>query len=287
MSAGDTGADDGKYGTARIEYPPRDHLLRDLRIFIERGPDGAHAGLEIDEHVCTDVGSVRAGVLATLVDVISGEQSAKAVRPDWIATSDLVLHLTAPARRGTVYATPNIIRQGRTTVVIEVSLGHAPRETTLGLATLTFSRIPARTEVQTMDERAEVRRTDFATDDSGLGAPYPTRLGARMLDPTTGAAEMPVTPYNANSIGALSGGAMATLIDLSAEAVGRAHGDADWVTTDFAIHYLAPGRHGPITTSARPLRTDTASTLTRIEVHDQGAGNRLIAVATTTAEPLR
>jgi uncharacterized protein (TIGR00369 family) len=287
MSAGDTGADDSKYGTARIEYPPHDHLLRDLRVFIERGPDGAHAGLEVNDWICTDVGGVRAGVLATLVDIIAGEQSARAVRPDWIATSDLVLHLFAPATHGTVYATPNIIRQGRTTVVIEVSLGHAPRGATLGLATLTFSRIPARSEVQTMDDRAEIPRTDFARAGSGLDTPFTTKLGARMPDDDAGSAEMPVTPYNANSIGALSGGAMATLIDLSTEAIGRAHGEANWVTTDFAIHYLAPGRHGPVFTRSRPLRMDSASTLTRIEVHDRGAGNRLIAVATATAEALR
>ena len=45
--------------------------------------------------LCGDDGAVRAGALATLVDVIGGGLAATTAHPNWIATADLTLHLTA------------------------------------------------------------------------------------------------------------------------------------------------------------------------------------------------
>ena len=47
--------------------------------------------------LCTADGSVRAGALATLVDVIGGGLAATVAHPDWIATADLTLHLVGAA----------------------------------------------------------------------------------------------------------------------------------------------------------------------------------------------
>jgi acyl-coenzyme A thioesterase PaaI-like protein len=58
------------------------------------------------------------------------------------------------------------------------------------------------------------------------------------------------------------------------------------VTSDFTLHFLALGKHGPIKTLARVLRQDQASALVRVEVRDSSPDERLLAVATGTAEPL-
>ena len=58
--------------SAPTSYPPDPHLLRDLNLWVEEEREGYRAGLEITPWLCQR-GGVRAGVLATLVDVISGE----------------------------------------------------------------------------------------------------------------------------------------------------------------------------------------------------------------------
>ena len=70
--------------------------------------------------VTTADGGVRAGVLATLVDVVGGAIAARVLPPDWMATADLALQLVGPVR-GAVGARPGArsLRRGRTTLVVE------------------------------------------------------------------------------------------------------------------------------------------------------------------------
>src|SRR5215813_7490283 len=104
-------------------YPPERHLLRDLRLAFEHQDAGAsRAWMPVVPELCADDGSVRAGALATLVDVIGGGLAAQAAQPDWIATADLTLHVTDAVAGGTVEARARVAHAGRTTVVIEVSL---------------------------------------------------------------------------------------------------------------------------------------------------------------------
>ena len=88
-------------------YPPDRHLLRDLRLEFDHS-DGSvsRARMPVVPELCTDDGSVRAGALATLVDVIGGGLAATASQPDWIATADLTLHVVGAATSGSVAALP-------------------------------------------------------------------------------------------------------------------------------------------------------------------------------------
>ena len=113
-------------------YPPDHHLLRDLRFSFEHDADGrrSRAWMPVVPELCTDTGHARIGALATLVDVIGGGLAAGAAAPDWIATADLTLHVVHAARPGSVVeARAEVLRSGRTTVVIEVELvdEHATR----------------------------------------------------------------------------------------------------------------------------------------------------------------
>ncbi len=85
-------------------YPPDKHLLRDLRFSFEHDDEGrsSRAWMPVVDELCTDLGQVRAGAVATLVDVIGGGLAASAAAPDWIATADLTLHLVRAARPGSV-----------------------------------------------------------------------------------------------------------------------------------------------------------------------------------------
>src|SRR5436190_6645851 len=104
-------------------YPPDRHLLRDLRLeFDHSDATSSKAWMPVVPELCASDGSVRAGALATLVDVIGGGLAATVAHPDWIATADLTLHLVGATTQGSVEARARVVHAGRTTVVIEVAL---------------------------------------------------------------------------------------------------------------------------------------------------------------------
>jgi len=264
--------------------------MRDLRVWIERGPQGSRAGLEVVPALCAERGHVPAGVLALLVDVAGGDAAVRLARPGWVATSDLVLHLLRPVASGVVTAAPELLRTTRSTLVLEVRVRAGSADgsdgTEVGLATMTFARLAAHGEVQRMGAGRDEARTEFGGPGAGLAAPLPQALGARCLDPAGGVYELPLTDYVINSMGALQGGVVAVLVDLAAETAARALTDAPLLVTDLALNYLALGRLGPIRSEARVLRRETGSWLARVELRDAGPERRLTAVATVAAAPL-
>ena len=135
-------------------YPPDQHVTRDLDPTIARRDGVSTISIPIVPEILDATGTPRAGVLATIVDIVAGESAIRAVLPQWIATSSLSLQLDALPSEGHVRATPRVIRQGRTTLVIEVGLetGLATEAEAkgrpLGLATLGFAILPKRNELQ-------------------------------------------------------------------------------------------------------------------------------------------
>src|ERR1044072_9280227 len=104
-----------------IRRPPRSTLFPYTTLF--RSPDGtAIAWIPAPPEVRNPSGSVRAGALAVLVDVVGGGLAAVAAPPGWIGTADATLHLTPRPVVGDVEARGRVLRQGRTTVVLEVDL---------------------------------------------------------------------------------------------------------------------------------------------------------------------
>lgn len=266
------------------EYPPPRHMLRDLGIRIEREGDAIRASLDVVPELCTASGTVRAGVLATLADVSAGECAARAGRPDWVATSDLSLHLTRRIGAGVVSAAPAVLRRGRSNVVVEVGLSSV--EGAVGIAILAFTLLPARGPVQNVDSWEREAPTTFALPDSGLQAPFAESIGARVLDAPRGEVELAISSYNGNSLGAAQGGALATLVDLACESAASSAAGRNWTTTDLTLHYLSLGKQGPLRSTARLLRCDDGGARLRIEIRDAGAGDRLVSVATAAAGPL-
>jgi uncharacterized protein (TIGR00369 family) len=264
-------------------YPPDRHLLRDLRFSFDESADGTrHAFIPVVPEICGDDGSVRAGALATLVDVVGGGLAASTARPDWIATADLTLHLFAGARAGEVEAAARVLRAGRTTVVIEVGLrgnplhGHA-RD--VGIATMSFSVLPRRDSNPEVDEMRPVARSTMAVDGSGLAVPLLDALGAVVVDERGGRLEVPVTDWARNSMGAMQGGVVAMIAEAAGEAALRHAAAAPLVVADLQITYLSFGRVGPIETAVEVLACDAHSDGASIEVVDAGADHRRMALA--------
>ncbi len=267
--------------TPASAYPPEHHLLRDLAVDVEHRGDGtSSAWLTIVPELLDDTGAVRAGVLATVVDMIGGGLSAMAAAPNWIATADLTLHLVGRATEGTVEAVARVLRAGRTTVVIEVRLRSGP--TSLGVATMTFSVLPRRDDNPTITFGASTPRTSLVLPGSGFRRPLLDELGLTVLDPAAGAVDVPVTDYARNSLGALQGGIVALAIDVAGEHALRVACDAPVRVTDMQITYLALVR-GTLRTSTDVISASDAHGAALVDVIDTGSEARRTTTARVVA----
>jgi acyl-coenzyme A thioesterase PaaI-like protein len=259
-------------------------VLRDLRLWTERDAEGARSGLPVVPGILDASGDVQLGVLATLVDVAAGELAVRSASPDWVATSELVLHRLRPVRGAMVEARPALVRRSRTSVVLEVSLNDGAAEP-LALATTSFAIVPARAPQQRMGVGHDAARTEFARADSGLDRPLAPRLGVRCVDAAAGRLELPLEPYTVNSLGALQGGVAALLSTLAAETAGGAALGEACVARDLVLHYLSLARESPAATSAQMLRRDATGALLRVESRD-GAGRVATLASVGVGPPL-
>jgi uncharacterized protein (TIGR00369 family) len=263
-------------------YPPDRHLLRDLQLSFERG-DGntSRAWMPVVPELTAADGSVRAGALATLVDVIGGGLAATVAQPDWIATADLTLHLVGAATQGSVEARARVAHAGRTTVVIEVELyDHAGAE--IGIATMSFAVLPRRDTNLDVTAMAS-GPTTMARPDSKLRVPLLDELEVRVVDAASGALEAPIGEWSRNSLGAMQGGAVATIIDAAAETAAGASTGAPLVVSDLQVTYLALGRVGPIRTRAAVVGAAPGAVTLHVELVDEGSDGRVTSVARVVA----
>jgi uncharacterized protein (TIGR00369 family) len=263
-------------------YPPDRHLLRDLRLSFEHGGPGAsRAWMPAVPELAAADGAVRAGALATLVDVIGGGLAAQTAQPDWIATADLTLHLTGAVVSGTVEARARVAHAGRTTVVIEVTL-HDDTGVEVGLATMSFARLPRRDENPDLSDSMTTGSSSMALPASGMQASLLDEIGVRVVDAERGAVEAPVRDWSRNSLGSMQGGAVAAVIDAAAETASRAAG-SDVVVTDLQLTYLALARVGPIRTNVEVLDARHDVVTTHVELVDTGSDGRITTVGRVVA----
>src|SRR5688500_18479588 len=68
-------------------YPPKRHMLRDLRIEIWRRGVGVAVRAPAVAAIHSRAGGVGAAALGVAVDVIGGNLALRAVQPDWAVTS--------------------------------------------------------------------------------------------------------------------------------------------------------------------------------------------------------
>ena len=270
------------------DYPPLHHMLRDLLISVEfQEKTRCVVRAPVVPEICTDRGGVHVGVVATLVDVLGATLAIRALYPDWIATAGLSIYIIRPAKSGTVVASGTVIRAGQSINVIDVDISEELSDSThpstsIGAAIMTFSRLPRRKD--TIEVEADsVNGINFALERSGLSRRYLDEVGLRILDETAGVIEIKMTDYVRNSFGAIQGGIVALLADVAGQCAARAATGQPLITKDITVHYLSQGRVGPFRTRARMLRKTGDTALTRVEVVDTGANNRLLMVGMNTA----
>jgi len=270
------------------DYPPPRHMLRDLLISVElQEKTRCVARAPIVPEICTDRGGVHVGVIATLVDVLGASVAIRAVYPDWIATSGISIYTTRPATLGTITASGTLIRAGQSIIVIDIDIsaepsGHGKPAASIGSAVMTFSRLPRRKDTIEV-EFDSVSATTFAVEGSGLLRSYLDEVGLKILDDGAGVIEINMSNYVRNSFNAIQGGIIALLADVAGQCAARAAPGRHLITKDMTIHYLSQGKVGPFRTMANVIRTTNDTALTRVEVVDKGANDRLLMVGMNTA----
>lgn len=252
-------------------------MLRQLGIEVTpSGDDAVDLILATDGVARRPDGRVDPAAIATAVDVAGGLLTARAVHPDWIATSSLSVDLRRPADvgGGSARVRATVLRAGRSAVVV----GHRVFDDRgeVGVGTLTFSRLERREgnpDVQVDGPRSgSVRFVSDPTTPGGLDE----LVGCEAAG--DGSASLALTDRVRNSLGAVQGGMVALVAERAAEAVASANGWRQPTCVDLALDYVGVARSGPIRAVAAVVRRGADHLRLRVEVTDEGAG-RLAAVA--------
>ena len=265
-------------------YPPARHLLRSLHYEVEHRPDlTSTARMPVGPHLVGPHGGVEPGALATLVDATGGGLAALAAHPGWIATADLTLHLLGPVHATAVVAHGRVVRRGRTTVVLAVDLvDEADRP--VGTATMSFAVLERRDGNPVMELPTEPVRHVFApVGPDAAPTDLVDGIGLRVDDGTLAVVRAPMSPFVVNTLGAMQGGAVATLVAAAAALAGEHRLGAPCTCVDLELNYLALGRTGPIAASATTVRAGDGWVVAEVEVRDEGHDARTMTLARAVA----
>ena len=259
-------------------YPPDHHVLRDLRLESEAGPDlTARGWIDVSDSLRGPTQLPLPGALATLVDAVGGGLAATAARPDWIATADLTMHIVPCPGVTRVQAAGRVLRAGRTTVVIAVDITSTVGEA-LGMATMTFAILPRRDGNPVIDPVAATRRTTMARASSGFTQSLESTTGLRVIDDRAGAVQLPLTDYVRNTLGAVQGGMMAMTAAVAAERALSAAANAHMDVVDLQVTYLALAKVGPVASTVRVLDVQSDFATAHVELTDAGADGRVTTI---------
>jgi acyl-coenzyme A thioesterase PaaI-like protein len=228
-------------------------------------------------HLCGPSGTIRSGVLLTMLDNVGGLNGGLAALPDgWVVSTNLAARVVSAASRGPLHLESRVLRRGRNSVVTEVAIRDSGADDTLvASGVLTSAILVPENGPPRWERPVELDTLDGAREPKPS---LPEWLGARAIDDRT--LEIDLADDLRNPWGILHGGVVASLVDLTAE-----HATGGGRTTDVLLHYLAPNRIGPVRASACVLGRRSDGDVVRVEVRDEGASRPTAVAIATCATP--
>lgn len=255
-----------------------------------RSETAMHGTMPVSDDVRDAGGALKMGALATLIDVAAGTFSHELVRPDWLATTDMKVHLRRPAMGDEVMIRTTTVRAGRRNIISQTIVTDADGEIARGW--VTYTRLPRRDDSPPIEVTSRIgRHLVYVEQDEGERENLDDYVGIdldRILVDTEDqiAFELDHSPRIHNSFGSLQGGAAAVLVERAATlAIERRFGSPGRVT-DLHIYYLGQTRAGPFKVEASVLRTDAGSLTSDVSILDIGNDDQLLDLATATAIPI-
>ena len=251
---------------AGTNYPPEDHLGRDLGITY-RIPSADRITLTAacTEHLLRSDGTVSSEAVCAIVDEAIGFVAVLAVLPDWGSTAALTLGFTGVSvePRGELVVEGAVLKAGKRLVFSECTVTW--EGTLVAHAQGQFARVGrAGSNVDMEVPQPDPSVTfEMGPAASGLDRCLSDRLGFRRSP--RGSIEIDFGPYMANSSGLLHGGVAAALAICAAEEVaGAPAGNA-------SIQFLAAGRQGPFVAEGRGFPGERPG-VWRTETRDSAGG---------------
>ena len=226
-------------------------------------------------------GIVRISVWVLMADIMGGWQAERTSGNDWTFTTDLSVRapvLRVPTR---VTGTATTLRAGKGNVSAEVSMCDENGEL-FAYSHVGFIRMPRRPEDPPKPDMAG--SAERWGERELLTSLLAEAAGAHVLDAATGHIAVDLDDALRNPAGAMQGAMVALVGELAAEALGTHHLDHQQVVTDIDVRYLAMGRVGPIHAHASFIGPPTLGSV-RVELHDLGNNDRLIAVILARLAP--
>lgn len=238
-------------------------------------------------------GRLDTGLLTAVVDGIGGMTSGLASLPDWIVTTNLALRraddaLIGPRGTGSLVIDVQVLRRGRSSVVTRCDVtsadGDAVASGWLTCAVLTPEGGPP-------EFVRPVPRLERVVPDDPLFHGPPAAFFGLEGGSRPGEVRLHAEPRLRNPWGIIHGGATAVVLDAAARGLVTGSTEppvaGETIVSDVVVHYLSPGRVGPIVATAARIGGDGVDHLVRVEVRDRGADDRLVALAMTTVRDLR
>ena len=222
-------------------------------------------------HLVDPDGIPHAGVLLGMIDSAGGVCAGLASLPRWIVSTNLVGRIVPrPLERGIVLRA-RVLRAGRNSGVTAIDARVDATDALLADAVLTSAVLEPAEGPPNYD-----RPLVLAVPPTPKPLPDPNSFyGVR---PATAGVELALTETVRNPWGILHGGVTTTVVE---SAVRHTLGGAS--LTSVVLHFLRPGRVGPVRAVATWIGTRPDGELLRVEVRDLGADGRTMAVAIVTA----
>ncbi len=237
------------------------------------GTARVHGTVAASDHLRRPDGTIAMGALLGLADSVAGLCGGLAALPGWVVSTNLMLRAVAPAVTGPLELRTEVLRAGKKAVVTGVTIHDAGADGRLVADGALTSAVLQPADGPPVYDRPLVLDMGSAGPDA---RPLPEFLAVEAVDATT--VRIPVTDEVRNPWGILHGAATAALVDLAAQ-----HATGAGTTSDAVLHFLRPGRVGPVTATTRAIGDRPDGVLVRVEIRDTGADDRLMAIAIATA----
>lgn len=243
-------------------------------------------------HAVDADGRLGTGLLSSITDSIGGVTSGLSVLPDWIVTTNLTLRRAPDALVGTrgtgeLIIDTRVMRRGRSSVVTRSLVadtdGHAVATSWMTCAVLTpeGGHPPFTRPVRLHDQEPSTDPLFRSAPEEFFGLESTGVPGQVLLHPAA---------HLRNPWGILHGGSVAFMIDTAARGVVVGSPEPEptpgAIVTDLVIHYMSPGRVGPVSATAEIIGMRGRDALVRVEARDRGADDRLMTLAVATVRLL-